>query len=341
MLGARARLQVPTATTLHFGQWLGWPDWLRNGTSLVGEGPLPQTLSFADDLIIIGNIIDNCDPLALVAKMLSAPRPVMGTAGTLSLLHAPNLGLALRTVVKAIAMQNPFVLMTLEESEYRIGISLSPPWPMGPLFEFTALTALALVYRSVEALSFADPAEMLLETRLCDDPATQPVLPGFACRKVRSEGPERLSFPSQWQSITNPDHDPWLWALAQSKIEALQNLAREPDEVTRVRDAIARMLASDNRAPRLKQISNALELSSRTLVRLLARHGTSFHALVEQERKAKARLLIADSAISLAEAARVLGFTDMSSFGRSFRQWFGDTPGNVRKAWQTGVAMTE
>ena len=115
----------------------------------------------------------------------------------------------------------------------------------------------------------------------------------------------------------------------------------EPDDVGKVRTAIAEMLTRDHRAPRLKQISNALDMSSRTLVRLLARHGTSFHTLVEQERKAKARLLIADSAISLAEAARLLGFTDMSSFGRSFRQWFGDTPGNIRKAWHTGQAVPE
>lgn len=341
LLGAKARLQVPTATTLHFGQWLGWPDWLRNGTTLDGTGPLPRTVSLADDLIIIGNIIDNCDAYALVAKMLAAPRPVMGTAGTLSLLHAPDLGIALRTVVRAIASQNPFVLMTFEESEDFIGISLAPPWPMGPLFQFSALTALALVYRAVEALSFANPADMVLETRLCADPAAQDVLAGFACQKHGSEGAERLRFPSAWQTVQNPDYDPLLWAVAQSKIAALENSIGESDEVSKVRAAIADMLASDHRAPRLKQISNALDLSSRTLVRLLARHDTSFHALVEQERKAKARLLIADSAITLAEAARLLGFTDMSSFGRSFRQWFGDTPGNVRKSWQNGVIDPE
>jgi len=336
MLGRRAQLKVQTATTLHFGQWLNWPDWLRHGTSLACDGPLPRTVSLADDLIIIGNIIDNCDAFALIGKMLAAPRPVMGTAGTLSLLHAPDLGQALRTVVKAIASQNPFVLITFEESEDHIGISLAPPWPMGPLFQFSALTALALVYRAVEALSFADPAEMVLETRICCDPAAQAMLAGFACRKMQSDEAERLRFPSRWQSIQNPDYDPLLWAVAQSKIAAMEMSVSEPDELARIRDAIARMLASDHRAPRLKQISNALDISSRTLVRMLARHGTSFHALVEQERKAKARLLIADSGISLAEVARLLGFTDMSSFGRSFRQWFGDTPGNIRRSWQNG-----
>jgi len=43
--------------------------------------------------------------------------------------------------------------------------------------------------------------------------------------------------------------------------------------------------------------------------------------------------VIADQSISLAEAARALGFSDMSSFGRSVRNWFGETPGNLRKTW--------
>jgi len=79
--------------------------------------------------------------------------------------------------------------------------------------------------------------------------------------------------------------------------------------------------------------------SSRTIVRLLARHDTGFHALVEQERKARALLVIADHSVSLAKAARMLGFSDMSSFGRSFRRWFGDTPGNLRKTWSAPTVV--
>ncbi|WP_287888355.1 AraC family transcriptional regulator [Blastomonas sp.] len=336
MLGAKAQIEVPTATTLHFGQWLGWPDWLRSGTTLAGSGPLPRTVTLADDLIIIGNIIDNADCFALVERVLTAPRPVMGTVGVLTLLHAPDLGSALHTVVKAMAAQNPFVTIELEERESDVGISLSPPWPMGPLFQFSAITALALIYRAVEALACSDPAAMTLKTRLSSMPAAGPMLEGFACRISPSEHAETLSFPIAWQTTANPDYDPQLWAVAQSKIAALQTVMGEPDEVARVRLAIADMLARDHRVPRLKQISIALDISSRTLVRLLARHGTSFHGLVEQERRAKALLLIADCSISLGETARLLGFTDMSSFGRSFRQWFGETPGNVRKSWQSG-----
>ncbi|MDM7956075.1 helix-turn-helix transcriptional regulator [Blastomonas sp.] len=338
LLGTKAGLEIPTATTLHFGQWLGWPDWMRDGTSLEGSGPLPRTVTLADDLIIIGNIIDNADGYALAQRILAAPRPIMGTTGVLSLLHAPDLGSALRTIVRAIAAQNLFLTIELEETDSHITISMSPPWPMGPLFQFSSMTGLALIYRAIEALACSDAGEMVLETRLCELPEAQAVLAGFQCQIRPSDGAERLSFPAGWQATANPDYDPQLWAVAQTKTAALQTLMGEPDDVAKVRIAIADMLAREHRVPRLKQISLALDISSRTMVRLLARHGTSFHGLVEQERRAKALLLIADCSISLAETARLLGFTDMSSFGRSFRNWFGETPGNVRKSWQSGSA---
>jgi AraC-like DNA-binding protein len=336
MLGAKARLEVPTATTLHFGQWLGWPDWLRTGTTLQGSGPLPRTVTLADDLIIIGNIIDNADQFALVERMLTAPRPVMGSTGVLSLLHAPDLNSALRTLVRAMAAQNPFVDIALEETHDQVFICLSPPWPMGPLFQFTAMTGLALIHRAIEALSCADPAEMTLETHLHDIPEASAALAAFRCQIRPSAGVQRLGFPIAWKASANPDYDPLLWAVAQTKIAALESMTGEPDDVAQIRAAIARMLADEHRVPRLKQISMALNISSRTMLRQLSRHDTSFHQLVEQERKARALPLIADCTLSLAETARLLGFTDMSSFGRSFRQWFGDTPGNMRKAWQTG-----
>lgn len=336
ILGTKAQLEVPTATALHLGQWLGWPDWLREGTTLEGSGPLPRTVTLADDLIIIGNIIDNADCFALVAKMLTTPRPVMGNAGVLSLLHAPDLGTALRTIVQAMAAQNPFVTFQLDESETHIGVSLMPPWPMGPLFQFSAMSGIALIYRAIEGLSCSDVADMVLETRLAGLPEAQGMLAQFKCVVKPSHAAERLLFPIEWQSIANPDYDPQLWAVAQTRMASLVNITGQPGEVAKVRAAIADMLLREHRVPRLKQISIALNLSSRTLVRLLARHGTSFHALVQEERRAKALMLIADCSISLAQAARQLGFTDMSSFGRSFRQWFGDTPGNVRKSWQRG-----
>ena len=339
MLGPKANKQVPTATALHFGQWLDWPEWLRDGTSITGTGPLPPMVSLADDLLIIGNIIDHANYFALVERMLFSPRPVMGATGALSLMHAPDLGLALHSLVRAMVSQNPFVNISIKTVGDEVHVVFRPPWPMGPLFRFSAIAGLALIYRALEALHCNDLAAVTLETQLHGAPEARQLLSQFQCTLEPSNGTECLRFPEKWCETANPHHDPMLWAVARSKLAALEQESGEPEIVRSIRSFIVDMLTHEERVPRLKQAAAHLDLSSRTIVRLLAKHQSSFHALVEDERKARALLVIADQTVSLSEAARRLGFNDMSSFGRSVRHWFGDTPGNMRKVWASRAAI--
>ena len=331
MLGSKSHMQVPTETVLHFGQWLGWPDWLRDGTTLTGSGPLPPTVPLGDGLIMIGNILDNSDYLALFERILTSPRPVMGSVAALQLLHAPDMGTALRSLVLAVATPNPWLLCWLTENEGTAEISVQPPWPMGPLFEFSALGGAPMFYRAIEAFHPDLLAEMVWETNFHDVPRAQRLLAGFRCRVAPSTGVERLRFPAAWLTTPNPHHDPMLWGVACAKLHALLIEIGEPGGVADIRTFIIQKLERERRVPRLKQAAAHLGISTRTIVRSLARQETSFHKLVEEERKARALALLADTSLPLAEVASALGFSDMSSFGRSFRNWFGDTPGNLRK----------
>jgi AraC-like DNA-binding protein len=332
MLGARARQQAPTETLLHFGQWLDWPDWLRGGTSLTGSGPLPPTVSLGDGLIIIGNILDHADFHALVERMLTSPRPVVGAVASLQLLHAPDMGTALTSLVDAVATPNPWLLCWFSQDQDIADISLLPPWPMGPLFEFAALAGAALFYRAIEATYCKDLADMVLETRFHDEPRVQGLLKAFRCRIAPSTGAERLRFPSAWLATPNPHYDPMLWDVARAKLGTLMAETGEPPSLARMRAFIVDMLERERRVPRLKQAAAHLGMSTRTIVRMLGRHGTSFHKLVEEQRKARALVLISDPSLPLADVAQALGFSDMSSFGRSFRGWFGHTPGHLRQS---------
>jgi AraC-like DNA-binding protein len=333
MLGAKANRQVPTATALHFGQWLGWPDWLRDGTSLTDPGPLPPTVSLADDLIIVGNIIDRSDSLALVKRMLTSPRPAMGTIGALTLMHAPDLGQALNLLVRAMTAQNPFIVVRLDECdrEDMVEVAFLPQWPMGPLFQFSAIVGLTLIYRAIESLHGNDLGAMTLETGLHGLPEVSGLLAEFGCRISPARKAECLRFPRNWLATANLHHDEMLWAVARTKIHALEDTIGEPAEVSAIRAFISEMVLEKRRVPRLKQAAAHLGVSTRTIIRSLARQETSFHKLVEEERKAGALALLADSSLRLTEVANALGFSDVSSFGRSVRKWFGESPGNLRK----------
>lgn len=331
MLGSKSRMQVPTETVLHFGQWLGWPDWLRDGTTLTGSGPLPPTVPLGEGLIMIGNILDNSDYFALFERILMSPRPVMGNVAALQLLHAPDMGTGLRSLVRAVATPNPWLLCWLIANDDTAEIAVQPPWPMGPLFEYSALGGAPLFYRAIETYRPDLLAEMVWETKFYDDPRAQRLLAGFHCRVAPSTGVERLRFPAAWLATPNPHHDPILWGVACAKLHALLLEIGEPTRVADIRTFIVQKLERERRVPRLKQAAAHLGMSMRSIVRLLAGQKTSFRKLVEEERKARALALLADTSLSLAEVADALGFSDMSSFGRSVRTWFGDTPGNLRK----------
>jgi AraC-like DNA-binding protein len=78
------------------------------------------------------------------------------------------------------------------------------------------------------------------------------------------------------------------------------------------------------------QVSSRMGLTQRTLARRLDDEGTSYRALVDEVRSAKARELLLDRRRPLAAVAAELGFADTPSFQRAFRRWFGSTPGGFR-----------
>ncbi|MCX9147452.1 helix-turn-helix transcriptional regulator [Erythrobacter sp. WG] len=338
-LGDKAAKLVLAAPLMHFGQWLGWPDELFEGTSLTETGSLPAKISLADALIFVGNVIDRDDSFALVERLLFSQRPVLGTTWVLALLHAPNLGLVMQVLVRAMVAQNPFLIVHYHEEEETSQITFEPAWSMGPLFRFVAIGAIALVYRAVESIEAGNPAEMALATQLHDVPKAQSLLARFRCRIEPAKEMETLRWPKHWSLVANPYHDPLMWSMAQAKMLEIEYDTGDPEIIHKVRGFIVDMLQNEQRVPRIKQVAAHLGISIRSVVRQLARNDMSFHRLVEDERKARAIAVIADPSISLAEAAQRLGFGDVSTFGRWVKKCFGDTPNNLRKSRSSRAAM--
>lgn len=133
-------------------------------------------------------------------------------------------------------------------------------------------------------------------------------------------------------SQPTPHFDTLVWDVPCAKTAALEQEVLSVTEVDPLRAFTVAQIDDQNRVPRLKQAAAHLDMSTRTIVRMLGRHGTTFHKLVEDGRKARPIALIGDPSVPLAQVAQALGFSDMSSFGRSFRSWFGDTPGHLRQS---------
>ena len=101
-----------------------------------------------------------------------------------------------------------------------------------------------------------------------------------------------------------------------------------------MRDAIDTHLAQQGRVagapPSLVEIAREMHVSPRTLIRRLRSAGTTYQQIVDAMQQARATALLAQPGLSVRSVGEALGFNDPSSFGRSFRRWFGTSPGEYR-----------
>jgi AraC-like DNA-binding protein len=120
-------------------------------------------------------------------------------------------------------------------------------------------------------------------------------------------------------------------------------LQRARDECERILDSIegaaptaARVRSLLNRGtgrlPALGEVAAGLHLSGRTLKRQLAAEGTSFSALVDEERRERAILMLKSRNVPLKKIAGSLGYANVANFSRAFFRWTGKRPSDQRRS---------
>lgn len=92
----------------------------------------------------------------------------------------------------------------------------------------------------------------------------------------------------------------------------------------RVKRIMKRSLAGGR--PDIQPIARELGMSGRTLQRRLTDENTSFKRLLTEARHEQACEYLTDPSLDTKEIAFLLGYEDLNSFYRAFRQWEGDTP---------------
>lgn len=153
----------------------------------------------------------------------------------------------------------------------------------------------------------------------------------FDCPLAFSEPDNRLYFPLSLCDCEVPRSDISLYNALQPYLEHQLELRGE-DELFQltVRSALCNNLA--NATPSLKQLSEQLACSPRTLQRKLQKEGVEFTQLVDDVRREAAISYIQKTDYSITELALRLGYSESSAFSRAFRRWTGQTPQQFRKS---------
>jgi AraC-like DNA-binding protein len=329
-LGAEARQSVAIGGTAQFGEWLGWPCWLTNGTALPHGNELPQRLSLADDLILIANIVDNAAAPPILARLFEDFKMPGAPITVPALYNAPTLQEALNFFVRTASFGSPFLKIDLRHDGDRFSILVGSDLRQGVLRDFCSIAILSIAYRFVSFFVANELCHARIDVQadqasdLVASLARLPSEIAFGAKDYAMHGP------IGWLQVENIRSDKAFWNFALERMAVAEREGKKSEIVNRIRAVICAAMESEARVPRLKQIAAIEGVSERTLVRALAAENIKFHQIVEEERRIKAAELIGNAAFSLADIARRLGFTDMSSFGRSYRQWFGITPGQAR-----------
>ncbi len=109
---------------------------------------------------------------------------------------------------------------------------------------------------------------------------------------------------------------------------------RPPAPHASVTDAVARCLRANLQKGTTagEDLARHLGLHRRTLNRRLRAEGTTFQQVLDEVRYARARELLADVRISIADISLRLGYAEPSAFTRAFRRWAGTNPLRWRTA---------
>ena len=80
----------------------------------------------------------------------------------------------------------------------------------------------------------------------------------------------------------------------------------------------------------LQEVAESLAVSPRSLNRKLKQEDTSYSQILDQIRSDMACWYLINSKVSVSRISRLLGFSDDTNFGRTFKRWQNTTPTNYR-----------
>lgn len=138
-----------------------------------------------------------------------------------------------------------------------------------------------------------------------------------------------VRFPRPWLTLACPFADAGRHAMAVERLAAFRRTLASPTYlIAQVERALE---ASPHALPGQQEVARSLGLSRRTLTRRLAEHSVSFRDLVARVRQRRARLLLTDPTLTIAEISDRLGYGDAANFGRAVRRWYGCSPRALRE----------
>lgn len=255
----------------------------------------------------------------------------VGFASTLDYvaIAAPSLRQGLKNWVRFSALSSGGIAFRFEERDGQGIFDWLVPDRYGPNSHYLFGVS-AFFVRRIQYITGISDLDVVIEFTVSAPKVTSDFQKEMGRRLRFDRDHDRIFIPDEYLSMAHHTAEPNLYRMAeQAALAELKSRGEEGDFLFEVCELLGTAIKDGNHG--LKEISSALGMTPRTLQRRLAESGTSFRDLTEDVRKNLAGHYLKDTNLPLSEIAFLLGFSDLSSFSRSARAWYGIGPREYRR----------
>ncbi|HEX3771158.1 MAG TPA: AraC family transcriptional regulator [Polyangiaceae bacterium] len=251
---------------------------------------------------------------------------------------ASTLGQALDLALRYAPMHSTANTLELRREGDVASLHIHEHMDFGPARDIVVISLMVGIHAIACSLTARQPqGDVLVEVALPvpDYPAkVSPLLP-----TIRFGQPaNRIVFDAARLDAPILTADGTALSLAQTLCErALEELGFDAELVERVRRLV---VSGGNGFRSLEEVAKLLHMSPRTLKRRLAARAASFSAIVDQERREQALVLLRQPRLSIDDVAERLDYSTASTFVRAFQRWMGTTPAAYRRVVYRGATYT-
>lgn len=115
-------------------------------------------------------------------------------------------------------------------------------------------------------------------------------------------------------------------AACQRQLDEIRASEMQKASLTTEERVASLMAENPGRLWSLGEVAAKLHISPRTLIRRLDAEGTKFQRVRDELAKKQVINYLTEASLSVESIGHLMGFSDTSSFRRSFKRWFGETP---------------
>ena len=243
-----------------------------------------------------------------------------GALGTAAL-TAPTLAAGLYVLERYARVRGPYYRIVARRTKRTLVLRLELTAALDQIQWLPMMEIACMGIRSLIEAMIGHPPRQAIFSFACKQPSYAERARAALAGEVRYAGTQcAVTIPSAWLEIESPYADPGLHATAIAELERAQKRLENPVSLcARVEQLLHTM--PDGRLSS-NEVARAVGVSRRTLVRKLGEASEGFRNLLDSELKSRAAKLLKTKALSHAQIAERLGYTDATSFSRACRRWF-------------------